>query len=78
MKNYIYILFLSFTVIATAQEDFSTSEIKINDLINGTLLTPTDKTEKLAVLIPGSGPTDRNGNQQMMQNNSLKRGYRYF
>ena len=30
--------------------------------LHGTLLTPAD-TQAAAVLIPGSGPTDRNGNQ---------------
>ncbi|MDO9262107.1 MAG: alpha/beta hydrolase [Flavobacteriaceae bacterium] len=41
--------------------------------INGTLLTPnTIKKIPLVIFIPGSGPTDRNGNSGMMKNNSLK------
>ena len=41
--------------------------------MDGTLLLP-DGIEKppLAILIAGSGPTDRNGNSQMARNNSLK------
>jgi len=41
--------------------------------VDGTLLLP-DGIEKppLAILIAGSGPTDRNGNSQMARNNSLK------
>ena len=41
--------------------------------IEGTLLLP-DTTEKIPVvlIIAGSGPTDRNGNNPMMKNNSLK------
>lgn len=41
--------------------------------IYGTLLTPnTIKKIPLVIFIPGSGPTDRNGNSGMMKNNSLK------
>ncbi len=41
--------------------------------IYGTLLTPnTIKRIPLVIFIPGSGPTDRNGNSGMMKNNSLK------
>ncbi|PBI93321.1 Alpha/beta hydrolase family protein [Flavobacterium sp. ACN2] len=44
-----------------------------NDQIFGTLTTP-DLTKKfpVALIIAGSGPTDRNGNNPMMKNNSLK------
>lgn len=48
--------------------------LKINtDQIFGTLTTP-DLTKKcpVALIISGSGPTDRNGNNAMMKNNSLK------
>ncbi|MCB0474484.1 MAG: alpha/beta hydrolase [Flavobacteriaceae bacterium] len=41
--------------------------------VMGTLLMPQAKsTVPLLILIPGSGPTDRDGNQAIMQNNSLK------
>jgi alpha-beta hydrolase superfamily lysophospholipase len=41
--------------------------------IQGTLLIPQTKGKiPVALLIPGSGPTDRNGNNPMMKNNSLK------
>lgn len=44
-----------------------------NDQLYGTLTTP-DESKKMAValIISGSGPTDRNGNNPMMKNNSLK------
>nr|WP_294780066.1 alpha/beta fold hydrolase [uncultured Flavobacterium sp.] len=44
-----------------------------NDQIFGTLTTP-DLTKKypVALIIAGSGPTDRDGNNAMMKNNSLK------
>lgn len=42
--------------------------------IYGTLRIPptNNKSVPIAILIAGSGPTDRNGNQPQMQNNSLK------
>ncbi len=41
--------------------------------IEGTLLVPkTDTQVPVALLIAGSGPTDRNGNSAMTQNNALK------
>lgn len=41
--------------------------------INGTLLTPkAGKATPVVLLLSGSGPTDRDGNQPMMMNNSLK------
>jgi len=41
--------------------------------IHGTLINPILKEKKpLIILIPGSGPTDRNGNNVVMKNYSLK------
>lgn len=41
--------------------------------ISGTLTTPLqEKGIPVALIIAGSGPTDRNGNNSMMKNNSLK------
>jgi pimeloyl-ACP methyl ester carboxylesterase len=71
------ILFLSFVNAQDKNEiTFKESPIilKINtDQLFGTLTTP-DLTKKypVALLIAGSGPTDRNGNNPMMKNNSLK------
>jgi len=43
------------------------------DSIYGTLTLPHSIDKPiLVILVPGSGPTDRNGNQGMIQNNSLK------
>ena len=41
--------------------------------IEGSLMLPVDNEgQKLALIISGSGPTDRNGNSLLIQNNSLK------
>lgn len=74
---FVSILFLS---IVKAQDknavNFKESPIilKINtDQLFGTLTTPNlTKKYPVALIIAGSGPTDRNGNNPMMKNNSLK------
>jgi len=56
-------------------QDIKTEEIEVNPLLKGTLFSTENDTAKkpnLIILIAGSGPTNRNGNQIGMQNNSLK------
>lgn len=73
MKNLLLVFLLFFFGKAIAQNDaFTSEEIKVNDLIEGTLLIPDTERPSLVILIAGSGPTDRNGNQAMQKNNSLK------
>ncbi|MCB0464195.1 MAG: alpha/beta hydrolase, partial [Aequorivita sp.] len=74
MNNTLLIFLFFFGIITTAQnKKYNSEDLSITTLIDGTLLVP-DSTGKLplAIIIGGSGPTDRNGNQQMMVNNSLK------
>ena len=74
MKHLILILIFCFgTVVNSQNKPFDSKELSITPLIDGTLLLPEGSTKTpLAILIGGSGPIDRNGNQQMMVNNSLK------
>ena len=80
MKKIFVFAALSFLSILNAQNKdeitFKESQIilKINtDQLFGTLTTPDlAKKYPVALLIAGSGPTDRNGNNSMMKNNSLK------
>lgn len=74
---FLTVLFLS-ALNAQNKKDITFKEtpivLKINiDQLFGTLTTP-DLTKKypVALIIAGSGPTDRNGNNPMMKNNSLK------
>ena len=63
------------TIHAYAQE-FTSEEIKVNTNVEGTLLLPNTQKEKsipLVILIAGSGPTDRDGNQSFMKNDALKK-----
>jgi len=73
MKNLLLIfgILLSFSVSTFAQNTIA-QDLIISDYVEGTLLTPNTKTSTLAIIIPGSGPTDRDGNQNFMKNNSLK------
>lgn len=61
------VLFLS-----AAGQQFTEREVEINKL-KGTLSIPITKTSTAILLIAGSGPTDRNGNNALgFTNNSLK------
>lgn len=80
MKNILLILTVLFLTNINAQnpkqDTFKETNVtlKINiDQLYGTLTIP-DNVKKCpaALIIAGSGPTDRNGNNPMMKNNSLK------
>jgi pimeloyl-ACP methyl ester carboxylesterase len=75
MKYYLSLLLICFYFVTNGQEhNYSIKEIAINNLIDGTLLIPNDEEKpKLAIIIAGSGPTDRDGNQNFMRNNALKK-----
>ena len=80
MKKICVVLFVVFVSFMNAQSKNETTykesslALKINtDQIYGTLTTPDlSKKYPVALIISGSGPTDRNGNNPMMKNNSLK------
>ena len=59
---------------AFAQEkNYVTTLVSIDQEIQGTLLSPKKQNNTpLAILIAGSGPTNRDGNQAHLKNNSLK------
>ncbi|MBN2867404.1 MAG: alpha/beta hydrolase [Flavobacteriaceae bacterium] len=75
MKSIIIFLSLCFSSIILAQDStYTKHEISVNKHIDGTLLAPNNITKPdLAILIAGSGPTDRDGNQNFLKNNSLKK-----
>lgn len=82
MKNtilclYFYILSVSCFGQKPIYYDVSESEIEYvspNGIIYGSLMLPVVSSGKVPVvlIIAGSGPTDRNGNNPQMSNNSLK------
>lgn len=86
MKSFIFLFFICFG--AFAQEgNYDSQQVVIDPEVQGTLLSPKGSAQSpLAILIAGSGPTDRDGNQAQFKNNSLKylaeglaqRGYSRF
>jgi len=73
MKTYLAFCFFLISLLTIGQQNYISKDIKINDHINGTLLQPKTPTDNLAIIIPGSGPTDRNGNQQLTRSDALKK-----
>ena len=76
MNKYILsFLFLLAVQAGFAQNgDYKEEEIKINEFTEGTLTNPsTGEVENLVILIQGSGPTDRDGNQSMAKNDGIKK-----
>jgi len=74
MKNFTVAAFLTVFTFGFAQEKpFISEELTIKNQIEGTLLIPTKENPMpLVILIQGSGPTDRDGNQPNMRNHSLR------
>lgn len=79
MKKYLMLLLLAcatltYSQVSVAVKSFNKEAIAINPLLNGSLYTPLKQSKKstLVILIAGSGPTDRDGNQKTITNNSLK------
>jgi uncharacterized protein len=75
MKTKMLLLCLAVTMGIFAQDNprFNQKDIAVSPFIDGTILTPeTSGKSPLVIFIADSGPTDRNGNQQMMTNNHLK------
>lgn len=75
MRNRILIVILFCFLKSFSQDtNFIIQDIAINNLIDGTLLIPNEvEKPNLVIIIGGSGPTDRNGNQSFLKNNSLKK-----
>lgn len=66
------VLLLTFSCFAQ-EVKINKDEISINQYVTGSLLVPfSEEASPLVIIIQGSGPTDRNGNQPRMTNNSLK------
>lgn len=73
-----YLFLLVFVLISSTgisqEKTYREEELSITKWIDGTLLSPkTIEKPSLAILIAGSGPTNRNGNQNFLKNNSLKK-----
>lgn len=74
MKKSLFLLLLFAVNLFAQEKTFTTQEISVDPMLNGTLYTPSKSSKKinLVILVPGSGIPDRNGNQPSASNNSLK------
>lgn len=75
MKKLIFAFFFCLTASGIAQEDnFTSVEVNLDPYVKGTLVTPTSsEVSPLVIMLQGSGPTDRHGNQSFMKNDALKK-----
>jgi alpha-beta hydrolase superfamily lysophospholipase len=74
MKFLITLFLLLSSLVFSQQKNFNTEEITVDSLIKGSLFLPKNNTKKtkLVILIAGSGPTNRYGNQFGGVSNNLK------
>ena len=68
----VYIALLSILTIPGFAQDTISIETNTGSLFGSLLIPEFDEPVSLALIIAGSGPTDRDGNNPMMKNNSLK------
>lgn len=72
MKWFILLFFISLEAFSQ-EKNYDSLQVSIDPEVQGTLLSPKGENQPpLAILIAGSGPTDRDGNQALFKNNSLK------
>ena len=72
MKWFILLFFISLEAFSQ-EKNYDSLQVNIDPEVQGTLLSPKGENQPpLAILIAGSGPTDRDGNQAQFKNNSLK------
>lgn len=73
-RSLIAFFFLLSTIVVAQQPTLTSEELDINKYIKGTLTVPNGlENPPLVILVQGSGPVDRNGNQSFMKNDSFKK-----
>jgi uncharacterized protein len=76
MKTYLFAVLLSVSLASGLFANQSETTVKLETktgTLDGSLIVPNEKNKlPVALIIAGSGPTDRDGNNPAMKNNSLK------
>ncbi|MBJ7879426.1 alpha/beta hydrolase [Gelidibacter salicanalis] len=73
MKNLLF-LFSFISALTFGQETkYAETDLNISKWIDGSLVVPNTGADQLVIIIAGSGPTDRNGNQNFLKTNNLKK-----
>lgn len=70
MKKILFIVSIFSINFCYAQ--FQDKDIIVNKYVHGTLCLPSEETETAALIIAGSGPTNRDGNSPMFPNHFLE------
>ena len=75
MRSFLFIVLILFSAKIFSQEkNYTEEEVSVSKWIDGTLLLPEDKEKpSLAIIIAGSGPTNRDGNQNFLKSDALKK-----
>ena len=72
-KPFFLLAFFTLGILCAQDGTYNSENIQVTPEVEGTLMVPTtDGAIPLVIIIAGSGPTDRDGNQNMMKNNSLR------
>ena len=66
------IFIVSYAVFSQSKEEPITLNTNSGDIQGSLLIADSTQVTPIVIIIAGSGPTDRNGNNPMMANNSLK------
>lgn len=73
MKNLILLFSLISSLVFSQDQTYSETNISISKWIDGSLIVPNSGSDQIAIIIGGSGPTDRDGNQNFLKTNNLKK-----
>lgn len=73
MKTVIFLFSLISTLTFGQNTNYSETNLSVSKWIDGSLIVPNSGSNQLAIIIGGSGPTDRDGNQNFMKTNNLKK-----
>ena len=69
--HYAFTLFFVFNFYSISASDYIINSFD-NHNIHGTLINSKNQNSTIAIIISGSGPTDRNGNNTSMKSDYLK------
>ena len=73
MKNLIIFFSLISSLSFSQEQNYTQTDVRISNWIDGSLVVPNSGSDQLAIIIAGSGPTDRDGNQNFLKSNNLKK-----
>lgn len=74
MRSIFFSALICFFSVTSFSQNYSAKNISITKHVDGTLLLPEENPDNtLVIIIPGSGPIDRDGNQNLQKSNSIKK-----